>query len=417
MTGQPAVSNSYRSDEGCPQNTALEGIETAVAVPVRWDGELKGALSVAFCSMRRVTDEDIASLQALADLAGVACTNAQAFEHAQTAARTDSLTGLAQPRRGATGTCARRSRAPGARGEPLCCLLADLDNFKPINDQHGHLAGDRILKEVAAQLNEEFRAYDGIGRFGGDEFVVVLPGMTEERGRPRGRAVPGRGGRRPPHAGLGRGADGLRWGSRAGTSRSPPPELVDRADRALLVAKRSGKDRAVLSSHSTEDELARLESSTEAPTRVLADLWDMISHCERPTEVLDAPARASSATRSAWPTWCCWAWTSTRRRRELCRALEGAAIARPSLLALRKALGAWDLPVEAARGRGPRCRSHATSTCTACWCSSRPQPALPAADAAPGRAAGGPGRDRAAGADGRRVALGRRRARRGDRRP
>ena len=120
-------------------------IETAVSVPVRWDGELKGALSVAFCSMRRVTDEDIASLQALADLAGVACTNAQAFEHAQTAARTDSLTGLLN--HGAVHVQVREEIARARRsGEPLCCLLADLDNFKPINDQHGHLAGDRILK-------------------------------------------------------------------------------------------------------------------------------------------------------------------------------------------------------------------------------------------------------------------------------
>ena len=131
-----------------PSTSALEGVETAVAVPVRWDGELKGALSVAFRSMRRVTDEDIASLQALADLAGVACTNAQAFEQAQTAARTDSLTGLLN--HGAVHVHVREEIARARRsGEPLCCLLADLDNFKPINDQHGHLAGDRILREVA----------------------------------------------------------------------------------------------------------------------------------------------------------------------------------------------------------------------------------------------------------------------------
>ncbi len=161
------------------KNPALDGVETAVAVPVRWDEELKGALSVAFFSMRSVTDEDIAFLQALSDLAGVACTNAQAFEQAQTAARTDSLTGLLN--HGAVHGQVRDEIARARRtGEPLCCLLADLDNFKPINDQHGHLAGDRILKEVAAQLDEEFRAYDGIGRFGGDEFVVVLPGMTED---------------------------------------------------------------------------------------------------------------------------------------------------------------------------------------------------------------------------------------------
>ena len=159
-----------------PETNALQGVETAVSVPVRWDGELKGALSVAFRSMRRVTDEDIASLQALADLAGRGLhATPQAFEQAQTAARTDSLTGLLN--HGAVHVHVREEIARARRtGEPLCCLLADLDNFKPINDRHGHLAGDQILKEVAAALAEEFRAYDGIGRFGGDEFVLVLPG-------------------------------------------------------------------------------------------------------------------------------------------------------------------------------------------------------------------------------------------------
>jgi len=347
VSGKPVVSNSYRSDVQVPRLAALEDIETAVAVPVRWDGELKGALSVAFRAMRRVTDEDIASLQALADLAGVACTNAQAFEHAQTAARTDSLTGLLN--HGAVHGHVREEIARARRsGEPLCCLLADLDNFKPINDQHGHLAGDRILREVAAQLDEEFRAYDGIGRFGGDEFVVVLPGLTEEEADLAGQrfqaavaaALPMAGSGAPLTASVGI----ARWHEPL-----TAPELIDRADRALLVAKRSGKDRAVLSSNDTEDELARLESSTEAPTRVLAELWDMISQCDRPTEVLlrlpdfirDALGLTDAVLVGAeeYPL-----------SHELCRRLDGAAIARPNLLALRKALGAWDLPVDGSEG-------------------------------------------------------------------
>ena len=347
VSGQPVVSNSYRSDPGVPQIAALKGVETAVAVPVRWDGELKGALSVAFRAMRRVSDEDIASLQALADLAGVACTNAQAFEHAQTAARTDSLTGLLN--HGAVYGQVREEIARARRtGEPLCCLLADLDNFKPINDLHGHLAGDRILREVAAQLNEEFRAYDGIGRFGGDEFVVVLPGMTEDEADRAGERFQAAVAAALPMAGSGAALTAsvgiARWHEPL-----TAPELVDRADRALLVAKRGGKARAVLSSHSTEDDLARLESSPEAPTRVLADLWDMISQCDRPTEVLlrlpgfirDALGLVSVTLVGV---------EEYPMTRELCRRLEGDAIARPSLVALRKALGAWDLPVEASEG-------------------------------------------------------------------
>ncbi len=346
MTGRPAISNDYRRDVQVPANEALEGVQTAVSVPLRWNGELKGALSVAFCSMREVSDEDIAALQALADLAGVACTNAQAFEQIQTAARTDSLTGLLN--HGAVHAKARDEIARAQRsGEPLCCLLADLDNFKPINDQHGHLAGDRILKEIAAKLTEEFRAYDGIGRFGGDEFLVVLPGLTEEEAdqaaarfqdavaaaRPMGNA-----------AALTTSVGIARWHEPLMAA-----ELIDRADRALLVAKRSGKDRAVLSTDKTEEELARLEAAAGTPNRVLAALWDMVSRCERPSEVLlglpdfmrDALGLESATFVDA---------AKDPALAEQVRRLGGTGVARPSMLALRQALGAMDLPVSGGDG-------------------------------------------------------------------
>ena len=60
-------------------------------------------------------------------------------------------------------------------GGPLSCLLIDLDNFKLVNDRHGHQAGDAVLREVAQALMGEFRAFDRVARYGGDEFVVILP--------------------------------------------------------------------------------------------------------------------------------------------------------------------------------------------------------------------------------------------------
>ena len=194
-------------------------METAVAVPVRWDGELKGALSVGFYSLRRLLAEDIDALQAIADLAAVACTNAEAFERAQAAARTDSLTGLLN--HGAVQVRLREEiwRA-GARSWPLSCLLVDLDDFKPVNDRHGHLVGDELLQQVATAIAAEFRPYDGLARYGGDEFVLVLPGADEEAALDGGRAPAHRGGRgQPPLRRPRRARSPPRWASRAGASR------------------------------------------------------------------------------------------------------------------------------------------------------------------------------------------------------
>jgi len=94
-------------------------------------------------------------------------------------ARIDSLTGL--PNRRATDEMLTRSASWAQRhGEPLAVLVVDLDHFKSVNDEHGHGVGDHVLRQTALALRETVRDEDLAGRWGGEEFVVVLPTTSLE---------------------------------------------------------------------------------------------------------------------------------------------------------------------------------------------------------------------------------------------
>ena len=97
------------------------------------------------------------------------------FQQLQTAARTDPKTGLLNAvawERVAKTELTRALRT----GCPLAVLIIDIDHFKKVNDTHGHLVGDQVLLNVATMLSQQLRPYDVIGRLGGEEFVVLLPG-------------------------------------------------------------------------------------------------------------------------------------------------------------------------------------------------------------------------------------------------
>ena len=166
------------------------------------------------------------------------------------AARTDPKTGLANGV--AWAEIAEKELARARRiGSGLAVLMVDLDNFKAVNDAHGHLAGDEVLRAVAATLAAEVRAYDAVGRFGGEEFVVLLSGVdtaaaarTADRLRLRIRSVdvtvPGVGG--PSHI---RGLTASIGCVASPTAAGSVDELVGAADGALYEAKRAGRDRVV----------------------------------------------------------------------------------------------------------------------------------------------------------------------------
>jgi len=87
----------------------------------------------------------------------------------------DPLTGLLN-RRALSNILGRKFRETERYGTPLALIMADLDDFKGVNDRYGHPAGDALLKEVARLLSQSVRAVDIVTRYGGEEFAIVLPG-------------------------------------------------------------------------------------------------------------------------------------------------------------------------------------------------------------------------------------------------
>ena len=152
----------------------------------------------------------------------------------------DSLTGLYN-RRSADARLAAEVARSSRHSYPLTVLLLDLNDFKQINDQHGHGAGDQVLKEVAARLQKVIRVSDVAVRMGGDEFMVILPecppgsvGVLLNRLRPLD--VEYRGAKFPVTFAAG-------WaGYQPG---EPTDHLIERADQALYAEKRERKKLAV----------------------------------------------------------------------------------------------------------------------------------------------------------------------------
>ncbi len=95
---------------------------------------------------------------------------------------TDPLTRMMN-RRGITVALLDAMAQSERYNTPLCVAMADLDHFKPINDTHGHKAGDRILTELAGILSDALRMPDKVGRYGGEEFLIILPHTTLVGGR------------------------------------------------------------------------------------------------------------------------------------------------------------------------------------------------------------------------------------------
>jgi diguanylate cyclase (GGDEF)-like protein/putative nucleotidyltransferase with HDIG domain len=172
--GNPAAETLHL---GAPSR--VTSLQSALSVPLRGRECVAGVLTLYCREKNCFTKEHLRMLLAASSKLGVSVENALQYEKAQSTASTDFLTGLPNARSICLHLEKELSRVRRTR-KPLAVLLCDLNGFKKVNDNFGHLTGNRLLKEIAARFQSSCREYDQVGRLGGDEFVFVLLDVTKE---------------------------------------------------------------------------------------------------------------------------------------------------------------------------------------------------------------------------------------------
>jgi diguanylate cyclase (GGDEF)-like protein len=170
---------SGEDDTECAPVPGLEreNIRSALVVPVTVRGEVLGVLALYGEKKNQFTDEDGALLETIGNQVGVAVENARLYEKTLELAQIDGLTKLANRRH-----LMERLKQEIDRAEryhtSLSLIILDLDKFKSFNDTYGHLQGDELLKAFSSMLSQQIRSADIAGRYGGEEFCVVLPNTS-----------------------------------------------------------------------------------------------------------------------------------------------------------------------------------------------------------------------------------------------
>jgi len=133
----------------------------------------------------------------------------------------------------------------GREDKPASLILADIDHFKRVNDTLGHAAGDEVLKQVASRLKADLRPYDLVGRYGGEEFILILPGCPLEIGARRADEIRKLVGKDPINTPFGTATATVSMGVTAtsSTADGTAAELLHEADVSLYAAKNNGRNR------------------------------------------------------------------------------------------------------------------------------------------------------------------------------
>lgn len=174
VNGNPEAEVGYVSDPA--KYTALRSI---LAVPLEGLKDVVGVLAMYRAERDAFSLDHLRILLAVSSKIAFSIENALKYQLAEDSATTDYLTGLPNARSLFVHLSRELARCRRTNSS-LAVMMCDLDNFKQINDLYGHLEGDNLLKDFAGHLKEICRDYDYVARMGGDEFVIVAPGLSGE---------------------------------------------------------------------------------------------------------------------------------------------------------------------------------------------------------------------------------------------
>ncbi|MDH5378058.1 MAG: sensor domain-containing diguanylate cyclase [Gammaproteobacteria bacterium] len=256
--GESLENINYDVDHTSGNEELATQAQSTLTVPLKDTSISLGAITVLRYNDKPFSKMQVESLEKFAAIAAHAIEKARLIRELEKQVTHDALTGL-HNKKAIISTLKVEMERSKRHGETMALMFLDLDNFKAFNDTYGHLVGDKLIFDIANLLKRSCRKIDTIGRFGGDEFVIIAPKTSaadaEKIGEKLiknierfqfGSTVP----RRRIHIKASIGI-ALHYPSH----RISAEELMQRADMAMLAAKREGKNRVLVA-----DALMQLEN-------------------------------------------------------------------------------------------------------------------------------------------------------------